>query len=86
MLWKGKRESDNVEDRRGLGGKQLVAGGGIIGIVILLLNVFLGGGDANQIQQQLNNATQTTSQSHRAFAIGSSVGSLKDVVVLRPLR
>ena len=62
MLWQGKRESDNVEDRRGIGGKHIVAGGGVIGIVILLLNVFLGGGDANQIQQQLNNVTQTTSQ------------------------
>lgn len=62
MLWQGKRESDNVEDRRGIGGKHIVAGGGVIGIVILLLNFFLGGGDVNQLQQQLNNATQTTSQ------------------------
>ena len=62
MLWQGKRESDNVEDRRGIGGKHIVAGGGVIGIVILLLNFFLGGGDVNQLQQQLNNTTQTTSQ------------------------
>jgi predicted metalloprotease len=43
MKWQGRRQSDNVEDRRGMsgGGKTLV-GGGIIGIIILLVNVFGG--------------------------------------------
>ncbi|MDN3672518.1 neutral zinc metallopeptidase [Flavobacterium branchiarum] len=43
MKWKGTRESDNVEDRRGMssGGKTIV-GGGIIGIIILLVNIFGG--------------------------------------------
>jgi len=43
MKWSGRRESENFEDRRGMssGGKGLV-GGGIIGIIILLLNVFGG--------------------------------------------
>ena len=37
MKWIGRRQSDNVEDRRGMssGGKTVV-GGGIIGIIILL--------------------------------------------------
>ena len=38
MQWEGRRQSNNVEDRRGSGsGKKLIAGGGILGIVILLL-------------------------------------------------
>ena len=43
MKWSGRRSSDNMEDRRGMssGGKTIV-GGGIIGIIILLLNVFGG--------------------------------------------
>lgn len=43
MKWSGRRESENFEDRRGMssGGKGVV-GGGIIGIIILLLNVFGG--------------------------------------------
>jgi predicted metalloprotease len=43
MKWSGRRQSDNVEDRRGMssGGKTIV-GGGIIGIIILLLNTFGG--------------------------------------------
>ena len=54
MLWKGRRESGNVDDRRGMSGKGLAVGGGAIGIVILLLNFFLGGGDVSQLQQQLS--------------------------------
>ncbi|KIA83965.1 neutral zinc metallopeptidase [Flavobacterium sp. AED] len=57
MKWIGRRQSDNVEDRRGMssGGKTIV-GGGIIGIIILLLNVF--GGENGQmlapILEQMN--------------------------------
>lgn len=42
MEWKGRRKSQNVEDRRGIGGKTLV-GGGIGGIVLVLVVMFLGG-------------------------------------------
>lgn len=46
MKWLGRRQSDNVEDRRGVSGGKLAVGGGVIGIVILLLNVF--GGETGQ--------------------------------------
>lgn len=46
MKWLGRRESDNVEDRRGISGGKAVIGGGVIGIIILLLNVF--GGETGQ--------------------------------------
>lgn len=59
MKWEGRRQSSNMEDRRGMGttGK-VVAGGGLIGIVILFLNIFGGEGAQNivpvleQMQQQ----------------------------------
>jgi predicted metalloprotease len=49
MKWLGRRQSDNVDDRRGMssGGKTIV-GGGLIGIIILLVNVF-GGENAQMI-------------------------------------
>ncbi|MBK8517354.1 MAG: neutral zinc metallopeptidase [Saprospiraceae bacterium] len=55
MKWEGRRQSENVEDRRGLGttGK-VVAGGGAVGIIFLLIQLFLGGDDG-QIMQQLEN-------------------------------
>ena len=46
MKWLGRRQSDNVEDRRGFSGGKAVLGGGVIGIIILLLNVF--GGETGQ--------------------------------------
>ncbi|RUT69932.1 metalloprotease [Flavobacterium cupreum] len=46
MKWLGKRLSDNVEDRRGFSGGKVALGGGVIGIIILLLNVF--GGETGQ--------------------------------------
>lgn len=62
MKWIGRRQSDNVEDRRGMssGGKTIV-GGGIIGIIILLVNAF-GGENAQMITPILEqfNQQQTT--------------------------
>ncbi|SDW57077.1 KPN_02809 family neutral zinc metallopeptidase [Flavobacterium degerlachei] len=57
MKWQGRRKSDNLEDRRGMssGGKTIV-GGGIIGIVILLLNVF--GGENGQMVGNILEQTQ----------------------------
>jgi predicted metalloprotease len=42
MKWMGRRQSDNLEDRRGISGGHVVAGGGIIGIIILLVNLYTG--------------------------------------------
>ncbi|MBS1765552.1 MAG: neutral zinc metallopeptidase [Bacteroidetes bacterium] len=52
MKWSGRRESDNVEDRRRLSGGKIAIGGGAIGIIILLINLFMGG-DPNQLLQQM---------------------------------
>ena len=57
MLWRGRRESENVEDRRGISAGT-VAGGGI-GMVVLALVVMLLGGDPSVI---LNNAPPPTSR------------------------
>lgn len=61
MKWRGSRQSDNVEDRRGISGGKAVIGGGVIGIIILLLNVF--GGETGQqiapILEQLGGQQQT---------------------------
>ncbi len=58
MKWQGRRQSDNVEDRRGMStGGKVVAGGGAIGIIILLLNLF--GGETGQNIGNLLEQTQT---------------------------
>lgn len=65
MKWQGRRKSSNVEDRRGMSKGKTVAGGGLIAIIIILVNIF--GGEKAQfitpILEQINSqqTTQTTS-------------------------
>lgn len=64
MKWIGRRESSNVDDRRGLSGGKVAAGGGVAGIVIYLLYTLLSGNniDPSQIQRQLIEQQAQTSQ------------------------
>lgn len=69
MKWIGRRQSDNVEDRRGTStGGKVAAGGGILAVVIFLLNAF-GGENAQMltpILEQFNQQQTTTSSSTQA--------------------
>src|SRR5688572_3591510 len=51
MLWKGRRQSENVEDRRGVSGGGLAVGGGLGGIVVLVIALLLGA-DPGEILEQ----------------------------------
>ncbi|WP_300491405.1 neutral zinc metallopeptidase [Flavobacterium sp.] len=58
MKWKGQRKSENVEDRRGMSsGGKIAAGGGLIGIIILLINMF-GGENVQQLTPILEQLQQ----------------------------
>lgn len=58
MKWSGRRQSDNMEDRRGVSGGKIAAGGGIIGIIILAISLFTGGGDSATMIQEITNQLQ----------------------------
>lgn len=71
MKWSGRRESENVDDRRGNSGGKIAAGGGIVGLVIYLLYTFLSGDniDPSQVQQRLQpagNQTELTTEQQAA--------------------
>jgi uncharacterized protein len=52
MLWQGRRQSSNVDDRRGVSTGGLVAGGGIIAVIAFVINMFMGGDvDVSQLPQ-----------------------------------
>lgn len=59
MKWGGRRQSENMEDRRGVSGGQVAVGGGIIGVIILVINMFMGG-DAN-VLDDISRQVQTQS-------------------------
>lgn len=80
MKWIGRRQSDNVEDRRALSGGKAALGGGIIGIIILLVNIF--GGENAQlltpVLQQLNQ--EQTIQSDTGMPLSKEEKDLGDFV------
>jgi predicted metalloprotease len=53
MLWKGRRESENVEDRGALTPARIAVGGGL-GATLVALVVCLLGGDPGQFQKQFD--------------------------------
>jgi predicted metalloprotease len=64
MNWMGRRQSDNVDDRRGMStGGKVVTGGGIIGVIFFLIQMFVGGDSGkvlNQLQSQIQGQTQSS--------------------------
>ena len=65
MLWQGRRESENVEDRRGITGGHVAVGGGVLGVIALIINYFLGGSGPNT-QIPLPNQNQPLSAQEQA--------------------
>ncbi len=55
MLWKGRRQSENIEDRRGLTGRGVALGGGLGALAIAVI-VLLLGGNPEEVMQNLQTA------------------------------
>lgn len=62
MKWKGRRKSSNVEDRRGKSSKgKIAAGGGIIALIFLAIQLF-GGGDVSEVLDQFQDQIPVSEQ------------------------
>lgn len=59
MIWKGRRQSGNVEDRRGTSGKGVALGG--IGTIVLALAIYFLGGDPTAILNTVQDSQVSTS-------------------------
>ena len=90
MRWSDLRQSGNIEDRRGFGGRGVAVGGGGIGVLILAVAIYLCGGDPSQLFQGgipqgeapvpgsvSNSNSNPSADPNRQFA-GAIVGSLED--------
>lgn len=73
MLWQGRRESSNVDDRRGMSGGRIAAGGGIIGVIALVLNFLLGGDGSTQLPQITQPSAKLSPQEEAADAERASM-------------
>jgi len=60
MLFKGRRQSSNVQDFRGRGGSGFGFKGGIIGTAVIALIVWMLGGDPMSVLQDMSSSQQTS--------------------------
>ncbi|MDR5590640.1 neutral zinc metallopeptidase [Christiangramia sp. SM2212] len=80
MKWRGRRQSGNVEDRRGSSGKgKLIAGGGIIGVIFLIAQFVLSDGDIS-VLDQLQDTSAPTEQ-RELTAEEKELGDFTEVVL-----
>jgi predicted metalloprotease len=61
MQWSGQRESDNVEDRRGMTGSRVALGGGVGTVVIFIIALLLGVNPRQLLEQMPNSPTSEVS-------------------------
>jgi hypothetical protein len=80
MLWQGRSGSGNVEDRRGIGGGGLAVGGGIIGVIVLLFNLFTGG-NVDPSQLPIGGGQQTRQLSPQEKAAQDQLAQFTSVVL-----
>ncbi len=84
MKWQGRRQSGNLDDRRGMGGKgKLVAGGGVIALIVIALQFF--GGETGQqlapIVEQLGGGQSQQTEQRELTAQEKEVGNFVATVL-----
>jgi len=79
MRWKGRRQSSNIEDRRGRAPKRFVGGG--IGTIVILLVVWLLGGNPMEMLNLLQPGGQTQVSSYRESAQDNELAQFVSVVL-----
>jgi len=71
--WRDRRQSTNVEDRRGMGGRNMAIGGDLgLGTILVVLLVLLLGGNPADVLQQLPLPGAETSQTSVELTAGDS--------------
>jgi predicted metalloprotease len=81
MRWVGRRQSTNVEDRRGMSGGKVAVGGGIGAVIIALLALFLGGNVGGIFNQDTNSAIPGSAVSTTAAAQNDEQSQFVKVVL-----
>lgn len=78
MLWKGRRQSENVEDRRGLTGRGIALGGGLGALAVTIIVLLLGGNPKDVLQNlqtpQASGQEQTRTLTAEEKEMGEFVG------------
>lgn len=81
MKWQGGKQSGNFEDRRGMSSGGKVAIGGIGGVIVLLIGLFMGGDPGQLLQQFGAGQEQTTGQPREISAEEQKLTEFSRVVL-----
>ncbi len=79
MKWGGRRSSGNLDDRRGMSGGGMVAGGGVIGVIIFVIYTFMGGDSAgvlDNLQQMQGSNGQPVELTEHDKELGKMVDAV----------
>ena len=80
MRWIGRRQSGNVDDRRGISGGGLAVGGGVLGVIFILAKFLLGDGDVSDLSQLVPQQQQQPMSAEAQAAEDSLAGFVKVVL------
>jgi hypothetical protein len=81
MRWKGREQSGNVEDRRGMSGGKMAAGGTVGTLVIVLIVWLLGGNPSQVINNLQTTGTETSAADPSLIAAEEELAQFASVVL-----
>jgi uncharacterized protein len=81
MRWQGRRQSDNVEDRRGVSGRGLAVGGGLGGLILVVLYFLLGGNPSDITNVQVGDQTSSGTAGATLSAHDKEMGEFVSTVL-----
>ena len=81
MRWRDRRQSSNVEDRRGIRGRTLAAGGGLGAVIVAVIFLLLGGNPDEVVQQLPTTSFETAAESRPLTADEQEAGRFVSVIL-----
>lgn len=81
MKWQGRRQSSNMEDRRGMSGGKMLLGGGVVGVVVLLIQMFTGTDLSQVIPTEMLQSQSGTGQTVELSEADKQMGDFVSVVL-----
>ncbi|MBS1613964.1 MAG: neutral zinc metallopeptidase [Bacteroidetes bacterium] len=79
MQWRGRRESGNVEDKRGMGGKGIAVGG--VGTIVVIIIALIMGKNPADLMQAVNQGQPAPTEQHVPSAAEEEAASFVKVVL-----
>src|SRR3546814_9272222 len=81
MKGQGRRQISNRDDRRGMSGGKMLLGGGVVGVIVLLVQIFTGTDLSQVIPAELTQPQQGTERTVELSEADKQMGEFVSVVL-----